>query len=90
MRQSIAGAAVLGLVLTTGCAGLSDTEQRVLTGATGGAAGGALIGALAGDAALGAGIGAAAGLAGGYLWDRHKQSEERAYQQGVQAGRSGG
>ena len=84
-------AAVLAVALTTaGCAGMSDTEQRLLTGTTGGAAGGAAIGALAGNAALGAGIGAASGLAGSFLWDRHKQAEQRAFEQGVQTGRTGG
>lgn len=70
------------------CTGMSDTQQRTMTGAVGGAAGGALIGAIAGDAALGAGIGVVAGAAGGYLWDQHKKSEERAYRSGYQAGQS--
>jgi uncharacterized membrane protein len=77
--------AVLG-----GCAGMSETEQRGLTGTAGGAAGGALIGAMAGNAGLGAVAGAGAGLLGGLLFDYHKQTEQRAYQQGVHAGRSGG
>lgn len=84
MVSAIAGAALL-----TGCAGLSDTEQRVLTGTAAGTAGGAAIGALAGDAALGAGIGAAAGLAGSYLFDRHIQAQDRAYEQGLRDGRAG-
>jgi hypothetical protein len=67
-----------------GCAGLTPTEQRTMTGAVGGTAAGAAIGAIAGNAALGAGIGAATGLIGGYLADQHKKAEERAYQQGVQ------
>jgi YMGG-like Gly-zipper len=79
--------AVLALLLS-GCAGMTDTQQRTITGGAGGAAGGALIGALAGNTGLGAAIGGAAGLAGGYIWDQHKQTEERAYQQGVAAGRA--
>jgi hypothetical protein len=43
-----------------------------------------LVGA-AGDAVIGA-IGGAAG-AGGYLYGKHKESEQRAYQQGYNAGR---
>ena len=35
-----------------------------------------------------AAIGAAAGATGGYIWDQHKQAEERAYQRGVQEGKS--
>jgi len=38
-------------------------------------------------AAGGALIGAAAGGTGGFIWDRHVQSQERAFQQGVAAGR---
>lgn len=78
-------AVIAGLAVAS-CTGMSDTQQRTMTGALGGAAGGAVIGAIAGDAALGAGIGAAAGLAGGYLWDQHKKSQDRAYQNGYQAG----
>ena len=80
--------AVLGATLLAGCAGLTDTEQRLLTGGTLGAAGGAAIGSLSGNAGLGAGIGAAAGLAGGYLFDQHRQAEERAYQQGLNDARA--
>lgn len=41
-----------------------------------GAAGGAVIGALAGGG-KGAGIGAAAGAGAGYLYDKHKQHQNR-------------
>lgn len=78
---SVAGVLVIG-----GCADLTETQQRTLTGGAMGAAGGAAIGAIAGNAALGAGIGAATGIAGGYLWDRHRQAERAAYQRGVQSG----
>ncbi|CAH2599092.1 Gly-zipper_OmpA domain-containing protein [Rhodovastum atsumiense] len=77
------------VVLLAGCADLSPTQQRALTGTTGGAAAGALLGAIGGNAGLGAAAGAAAGLAGGLLYDAHKQSEDAAYRAGVQAGRSG-
>ena len=84
-------AAGLALVLAVGgCAGLSETEQRLVTGTAGGTAAGAAIGAIAGNAALGTGIGAGVGLAGSYLWDRHKQAERRAFEEGVAAGRDGG
>jgi hypothetical protein len=78
-------AAALGL---SACADLSPTTQRTMTGAAGGAAGGALIGAMAGNAGLGAAIGAGVGAAGGFAWDRHQQSRERSFQQGVAAGRA--
>ena len=86
MRAGLFAMAAAGLL--SGCAGMTDTQQRTLTGGAGGAAGGALIGALAGNAGLGAAIGGATGLAGGYIWDQHKQAEQRAYQQGVAAGRA--
>ena len=69
-----------------GCAGMTDTQQRTLTGGAAGAAGGAVIGAIAGNAGLGAAIGAGAGLAGGYLYGRHEESKQAAYQQGVADG----
>ncbi len=71
--------------LLIGCAGMSDTQQRALTGTAGGAAGGAVIGAIAGNAGLGAAIGAGTGLAGGLLYDYHKRSEQRAYDAGRQS-----
>src|SRR5262249_1718224 len=71
-----------------GCADLSSTEQRSLTGGLGGAAGGAVLGAIGGNAALGAIAGAAAGTIGGYLYDQHKKSEQAAYEQGVKDGQA--
>ena len=73
------------LALTTivafgGCAGMTDTQQRTVTGSAAGAAGGAVIGAIAGNAGLGALIGAGAGAGGGYLYGRSKENQERAYQ----------
>lgn len=53
-----------------GCANMSPTEQRVLSGGAIGASGGAVIGALAGSAALGAAAGAGAGLLGGLVYDQ--------------------
>ena len=86
LASTLGGAALLGLA---GCADLTSTQQRTMTGGLGGAAGGAIIGALAGDAGVGALIGAGVGAASGYLYDQHKQAEESAYVRGVQAGRSG-
>ncbi|WP_374449946.1 hypothetical protein [Stella sp.] len=81
------GAVVLAGALLTGCAGMTPTEQRVLSGGAIGAGGGAVLGAIGGDAALGAILGGAAGLAGGYLWDQHKQAEADAYYRGYNDGR---
>ena len=69
-----------------GCAGMSDTQQRTLSGGVIGAGGGAAIGAIAGNAGLGAAIGAGVGLAGGYLYDQNEKSKESAYREGYKAG----
>jgi osmotically inducible lipoprotein OsmB len=66
---------VIGLALG-GCSGMSDTEQRTLSGGAIGAGAGAVVGAAAGNTGLGAVVGAGAGVAGGYLYDQHKKSEE--------------
>lgn len=80
--------AVMLLVLT-GCAGMTDTQQRTLSGAAVGTAAGTAIGAISGSAGWGAAIGAAAGAAGGYLYDKNEQSKDAAYQRGYQEGRQG-
>ena len=61
MKKLILTATVLTVALA-GCADMTTTQQRALSGTAIGAGGGAVIGAIAGNAALGAGIGAAAGL----------------------------
>jgi osmotically inducible lipoprotein OsmB len=61
-------------LLFSGCANMSNTEQRVLSGGAMGAAGGALIGAAAGSAAIGAAAGGGAGLLGGYVYDQYQKS----------------
>ena len=76
-------------VMVIGCAGMSDTQQRTLTGGVIGAGGGAAIGAIAGNAGLGAAIGAGAGLVGGYLYDQNEKSKESAYREGYKAGQQG-
>jgi osmotically inducible lipoprotein OsmB len=88
MRKTLSSAAAVILIGLASCADMTSTQQRTLTGSAGGAAGGAIIGAMAGNAGMGALIGAGVGAAGGYLFDKHKQTEQRAYQQGVQAGRT--
>ena len=81
-RFSILVIAILAITHLAGCAGMSDTQQRTVTGGLAGAAGGALIGAMAGNAGMGAAIGAGVGVAGGYLYGKHKESEQKAYEQG--------
>lgn len=77
MKRTCVTSLLLVALASGGCAGLTDTQQRTLTGGAGGAAAGAVIGALAGDATLGAIIGGAAGAGGGFLYGR-----------GVEKGRS--
>ena len=60
-----------------GCSGMSDTEQRTLSGGAIGAGAGTAIGAAAGETAWGAAIGTGVGLAGGYLYDRHQKGKEK-------------
>ena len=66
-----------GAILAGGCAGMSYTEQRMLSGGAIGAGTGALIGWGAGNAAAGAAIGGGAGLLGGYLYDQYEKSQGR-------------
>lgn len=70
-----------------GCAGMSDTQQRSLSGAAIGAAAGTAIGAVSGSAGWGAAIGAAAGAGGGYLYDKNEKSKEAAYRKGYEEGK---
>lgn len=58
-----------------GCAGMSNTEQRMLSGGAIGAAGGAALGAIGGNAALGAVAGGAAGVVGGVIVDQYEKSK---------------
>ena len=67
--------AVLVLVfMLAGCAGMSTTQQRTLSGAAIGAGGGAAIGAITGGSpGVGAAVGAGAGALGGYLYDQSQR-----------------
>lgn len=74
-------AAVVMVVVCTllqgGCAGMSYTEQRVVSGGALGASSGALIGWAAGSPAVGAAVGGAAGMAGGFVYDRYEKMRGR-------------
>lgn len=71
-----------------GCAGMSNTQQRAVSGTGLGAAGGAILGAIGGNAGLGALAGAGAGLASGLIFDNVKQNEQAAYNRGYYTGRA--
>jgi hypothetical protein len=79
--STISGIIALFAMLA-GCADMSQTQQRTLTGAAGGAAAGGIIGAIAGNAGMGAAIGAGVGGTGGFLLGRHNESVNRAYEEG--------
>jgi osmotically inducible lipoprotein OsmB len=66
------------LFLLSACAGLSRTEERVLSGGAIGAGTGAAIGAVTGGSpGTGAAIGGAAGALGGYLYDQTRDEPGR-------------
>lgn len=60
------------LLFLGGCAHMSPTEQRTLSGGAIGAGAGAAVGAIAGGSpGIGAAVGGAAGALGGYLLDQY-------------------
>lgn len=71
-----------------GCSGMSDTQQRTLSGGAIGASAGAIIGAVSGSTMMGAAIGAAAGATGGYLYDQNQKAKEAEYRKGYEAGKT--
>jgi hypothetical protein len=70
------------LAMVAGCADMSQTQQRTVTGAAGGAAAGGIIGAIAGNAGMGAAIGAGLGGTGGFLLGQHNEATQAAYERG--------
>jgi len=86
-RKFVALAAVAAGLTVAGCAGMSDTQQRTMSGAAIGTAVGVGVGAITGDWAWAAG-GAAVGAATGFLVDQQKQREDEAYRRGVESGRT--
>lgn len=62
------------MLMLTGCAGMTPTEQRVLSGGAIGAGTGAAVGAISGGSpGIGAAVGGAAGALGGYLLDQYQR-----------------
>lgn len=77
MRISNLFILVVLVAFLAGCAGMSPTEQRVLSGGAIGAGAGALVGGAAfGNPAAGAAIGGAAGLVGGVIVDQAVRNRE--------------
>jgi hypothetical protein len=68
MKRLFVFICLLMLFVSVGCANMTPTQQRALSGGAIGAAGGAALGAITGgSAALGAVVGGAAGAVGGAL-----------------------
>ena len=80
----VAALTLAGAVSTRALAADSDTKKRTATGAV---VGGAVVGVATGSWGWAA-AGAAAGAAGGYLYDKNKKNEEKAYEKGVKDGQS--
>lgn len=68
---------------------ISPTTQRVGGGAAAGALTGLAIGSFSGNAGLGALIGAGVGAGGGFALDQSRRAQNRAFNEGVAAGRAG-
>jgi hypothetical protein len=68
---------VVATLLIGGCSGMSNTQQRVLSGGAIGASSGALIGWAAGSPAAGAAIGGGAGMLGGFIYDQYEKYRGR-------------
>ena len=84
MRPRIAVLVTVLVIATglgvSGCANMTTTEQRTLSGAAIGALGGAAIAAIAeGGVATGAAIGAGVGAGAGYLYSLSRDEHRAAY-----------
>ncbi|HQQ69511.1 MAG TPA: OmpA family protein [Alicycliphilus sp.] len=85
MRKLLLIGGAAALLLTTGCADMSDTQRRTAMGAGAGALGGAAIGAMTGgNAGKGAVIGAGVGALGGYVWSQHMEKQKQEMQAATQ------
>lgn len=82
------GIASLAVMALSGCADMTDKQRSTAIGTGVGALGGAAIGSFSGNAGWGALIGAGAGALGGYAVGQSRENEQRAYQRGVETGRS--
>lgn len=81
MRYMTALVMVVTMLWIGGCAGLSEKEQRTLTGSMMGAAAGAGIAAIAGgNAGVGAAVGGAAGALTGYIIGAKNEKEQKQHE----------
>lgn len=70
MKKKAVVLTLTAIIALSGCANMSSTQQRTVSGAAIGALGGAAIGAITGNAGRGALIGTGVGAVGGYLYDQ--------------------
>lgn len=76
MKRALSIALVVSLLFGFGCAGMSDSQQRTMSGGAIGAAAGAGVTAIAGGNALvGGAVGAAAGALTGYIVGETKKKK---------------
>ena len=80
--------AASALFALSGCADMTDKQRSTAIGTGVGALGGAAIGSFSGNVGWGALIGAGVGAAGGLAVGQSRENERRAYQRGVESGRS--
>ena len=67
---------ILLVGLVVGCAGMTPTQQRTLSGAAIGAGAGAALSAITGNSiATGSAIGAGAGALGGYIYSKSRHGK---------------
>ena len=87
--KKIALAFICSASLVSGCANMSNTEQRTLSGAGIGAAVGGIGAALFhGNPVWGIVGGAAVGAASGYVYDMYEKDKQAQYNKGYQAGKA--
>jgi len=74
MKKVMMTGAGIVMVLASGCADMSTTQQRTLSGAAIGTAAGYALGAMTGmSKGTGMAVGAAVGAGGGYIYDKYKE-----------------
>ena len=91
MKKNLSVVLLVVSLALSGCAGMSDTEQRTLSGGAIGTAAGGIVGAIAGHTGIGLAAGALVGAGSGYLYDHHEKAQQKvhdqAYDQGYEAGK---
>ncbi|MCU0922115.1 MAG: glycine zipper domain-containing protein [Burkholderiaceae bacterium] len=89
-RNLILAPALAAVLAVAGCSNMTSSQQSTLSGAGIGTAAGVAVGAITGEWAWAA-AGAAIGAGAGYLTEQERQrqaaAQQRAFNEGVQAGK---